>query len=113
MQVVVELPRLVADPQVVALVAHDVVEQHEVGGEDLVHATQRVEAVEVVLGGLRLDVARLIGEMGAGGVDALALALKHPGDRVLGQPVDQKVGMQTAQLARDRDVALRVAEPDR
>ena len=40
-QVVVELPGLVADPKVVALLAHDVVEEHEVGGEDLVHAAQR------------------------------------------------------------------------
>ena len=88
MQVVVELPCLVADPEVVALLAHDVVEEHEVGGEDLVHAPQRVEAVQIVLGGLRLDVARLVGQMSAGRVDALALCLQHAGDRVLGEPVD-------------------------
>ena len=62
-QVVVELPRLVADPQVVALVAYHVMEEHEVGGEDLVHATQCVKAVQVVLGGLRLDVPRLVGQV--------------------------------------------------
>ena len=113
MQVVVQLPGLVPDPEVVALVAHDVVEEHEVGGEDLVHAAQGLEAVQVVLGGLRLDVAGLVGQVGAGGVDALALPLEHPGDRVLGEPVDLQVGFQAAQLAGDRDVALRVAEPDR
>ena len=113
MQVVVQLPRLVPDPEVVALVAHDVVEEHEVGGEDLVHAPQRVEAVQVVLGGLRLDVAGLVGQMSAGGVDALALRLQHPGDRVLGEPVDLQVRVQAAQLAGDRHVALGVAEPDR
>ena len=112
-QVVVELPGLVADPEVVALVAHDVVEEHEVGGQDLVHAAQRLEAVQVVLGRLRLDVAGLVGQVGAGRVDALALALEHPGDRVLGEPVDLQVRLQPAQLAGDRDVALRVAEPDR
>jgi hypothetical protein len=32
------------------------VEEHEVGGENLVHAAQRLEAVQVVLGRLRLDV---------------------------------------------------------
>ena len=36
-QVVVELPRLVADPEVVPAVAHGVVEDHEVRDEDLVH----------------------------------------------------------------------------
>ena len=112
-QVVVELPRLVADPQVVALLAHDVVEQHEVRGEDLVHAAQRVEAVQVVLGGLRLDVLGLVRQMRAGGVDALALGLEHPGDGVLGEPVDLQVGVQRAQLAGDRHVALGVPEPDR
>ena len=112
-QVVVELPRLVADPQVVALIADDVVEEHEVGGEDLVHAAQRVEAVQVVLGRLGLDVARLVGEMGAGRVDALPLPAQNARDGVLREPVDLEVGVQAAQLARDRHVALGVAEPDR
>ena len=38
---------------------------------------------------------------------------EHARDRVLGEPVDLEVGLQAAQLARDRHVALRVAEPDR
>jgi hypothetical protein len=49
-QVVVELPGLVTDPEVVALVAHHVVKEHEVGRENLVHAAQRLEAAQVVLG---------------------------------------------------------------
>ena len=71
------------------------------------------EAVQVVLGGLRLDVAGLVGQVGAGRVDALALGLQHPGDRVLGEPVDLQVRLQPPHLAGDRDVALGVAEPDR
>ena len=63
-QVVVELPRLVPDPEVVVLVAHDVVEDHEVGDQDLVHPAQGLEAVEVVLGRLGLDVVRLVGQQG-------------------------------------------------
>jgi hypothetical protein len=55
-QVVVELPGLVADPEVVRLVAHQVVEDHEVGDQDLVHPPPGLEAVEVVLGRLGLDV---------------------------------------------------------
>ena len=55
-EVVVELPRLVPDPEVVLLVPHEVVEDHEVGAEDLVHPAPRLEAVQVVLGRLRLDV---------------------------------------------------------
>ena len=46
-------------------------------------------------------------------VDVLAAGLEHARDRVLRQPVDLQVGVQRAQLARDRDVAPRVAEADR
>ena len=55
----------------------------------------------------------LVGQMRAGGMDALALGLQHPRDRVLGEPVDLQVRVQAAQLAGDRHVALGVAEPDR
>jgi hypothetical protein len=43
-EVVVDLPGLVADPHVVALLLDDVVEEHEVGDEDLVHAAVGLEA---------------------------------------------------------------------
>ena len=55
-QVVVDLPALVGDPQVVVGLADEVVEDHEVGDQDLVHAPPRLEAVQVVLGRLGLDV---------------------------------------------------------
>ena len=112
-EVVVELPGLVADPEVVLLLAHEVVEDHEVREQNLVHAPDRLEAVQVVLGGLALDVARLVGEQRAGRMDPLAARLEHRGDGVLRQPVDLEVGMELAQLVRDRDVALRVPEADR
>ena len=112
-QVVVELPGLVPDPEVVLVVADDVVEDHEVREQDLVHAADRLEAVQVVLGALALDVAGLVREERASGMDALAALLEHPRHRMLGQPVDLEVGMELAQLVGDRRVALRVAEPDR
>jgi hypothetical protein len=112
-QVVVELPGLVADDKVVAGVAHDVVEDHEVGAQDLVHTPERVEAVQVVLGGFGLEVARLRGQVLAGGMDRLALGLEHARDRVLRQPLDLEVGLQSAQLASDRDVPPRVTQSDR
>ena len=49
---VVDVPRLVADHHVVQPFVDDLLEHHEVGDEDLVHAAQRLEAVEVVLTGL-------------------------------------------------------------
>ena len=112
-QEVVELPRLVADPQVVVLGLDDVVEDHEVRDQDLVHPAPGLEAVQVVLGRLGLHVRGLVGQVPAGGVDALALGLEHAGDRVLGEPVDVEVRVQPAQLLGDRDVAPRVAEADR
>src|SRR6266540_310801 len=50
------LPGLVAHHQVVLALGDGVVEDHEVGEQDLVHAADGLEAVQVVLGGLRLDV---------------------------------------------------------
>src|SRR6185437_10624974 len=66
-----------------------------------------------VLGGLRLEVLGLVGQVAAGGMDALALGFEDPGNRVLGEPVDLQIGMQSAQLAHDRHVALGVPEADR
>ena len=112
-QVVVELPGLVADPEVVLLLADEVVEDHEVREQDLVHPADRLEAVQVVLRRLALDVVRLVGEGRAGRMDPFAARLEHRGDRVLREPVDLEVGMEPAQLVGDRRVALRVAEADR
>ena len=113
MQVVVELPRLVADPEVVLLVAHNVVEDHEVREQDLVHPADRLEAVQVVLGGLALDVTGLVREIRARGMDPLTACLQHRSHGMLGEPVDLEVGMQLAQLVRDRRISLRVAQADR
>ena len=112
MQVVVELPGLVADPQVVGLVAHDVAEDHEVGQQDLVHPPPGLKDVELVLARLGGDVARLVGQLRARRVDVLAAGLEDARDRVLREPVDLQVGVQRAQLARDGDVAPGVAEAD-
>ena len=69
--------------------------------------------MQVVLGRLRLDMRRFVREVAAGGMDALALRLQDARDRVLSEPVHLKVGHELAQLAGDRHVAPRVAEPDR
>ena len=112
-QEVVDLPGLVGDPEVEALVAHEVVEDHEVGAEDLVEPAQHPERVELVLARLGIDVRRLGGELGAGRVDALAARLEHRRDRVLREPLDLEPGVQPAQLVGDGDVAPDVAESDR
>ena len=48
-----------------------------------------------------------------GGMDPLALGLEHRRHRMLREPVDLEVGMQLAQLLRDRDVAAGMPETDR
>ena len=68
-QVVVDVPGLVADHEVVVATVHDVVEDHEVGQEDLVHVPPGLEAVQVVLAAFRFEVRRLVGEMLARRVD--------------------------------------------
>ena len=110
---VVELPRLVSDPQVILLVRDQIVEHHEVRNQDLVHPPERLEHIQLVLVGLGLDVGRFAGEQRAGGMDPLAARLEHLGDRVLGEPVDLEIGVEPAKLLRYRDIAAGVAEPDR
>jgi hypothetical protein len=58
-QVVIEFPGFVADPQVVVLLAGQVVEDHKVGQQDLIHPPDGLEAVQVMLGRLGLDVPGL------------------------------------------------------
>ncbi len=110
---VVDVPRLVADHDVVQPLLDDLLEDHEVGEQDLVHAAQRLEAVQVVLAGLRGDVRRLVGQPAAGRVDPLALRLEHRGDGMLGEPVDLDVGTELLELLGDGDITPGVAEPDR
>ena len=72
-QVVVHVPRLVADHEVVLALLDRVVEHHEVRDQDLVHAPDGLEGVEVVVEGLVRDVGGLIGELRAERVDRLAV----------------------------------------
>ena len=113
MQEVVDVPRLVADHEVVVGLVDHVVEDHEVVHEDLVHAPDRLERVQVVIGRLVLDVGGLVREPGGCRVDSFAGIRQHSRDGMLREPVDLQVGVERAQLLRDRDVASRVAEADR
>ena len=70
-QEVVDLPRLVADPQVIAGLAHDVGEDHEVGEQDLVHVAPGAEHRQRVLARVGLDVRDLARELRRGRVDRL------------------------------------------
>ena len=113
MQVVVDVPRLVADDEVVFALFDRVVEDHEVVDEDLVHAADRLEGVQLVLRGLGGDVAGFGRELLAERMDALAMRLEDPGDRILGEPIDLEVRLEGAQFGGDCHVALGVTEPDR
>ncbi len=111
-QVVIDVPRLVADHEVVLTIGNRIVEHHEVGDQDLVHPPDRLECVEVVLVGLGGDVAGLAGELGAQRMDALAACLEDGGHGVLRKPLDLELGTNGPQLVRDGHVALGVPEAD-
>ena len=112
MQEVVDLPALVRDPEVEALLPDEVVEDHEVGAEDLVHAAQHLERVQLVLAALGVDVLGLGRQVGAGRVDDLAARLEQRRERRLGEPLDLQAGNLAAQLAGDGDVPPGMAQPD-
>ena len=54
----IDVPGFVADDQVVATILDGLLEDHEVGEQDLVHAPQRLEDMQLVLVCLVLDMAR-------------------------------------------------------
>ena len=112
-QEVVEVPGFVADPEVVVALADQVVEDHEVGDQDLVHPPDRLERVQVVLAGLGLDVAALAGQPRRRRMDPLPRLLQEVGHRRLRQPLDLHPGTLPAQLLGDREVSAYVSEPDR
>ena len=112
-EVVVEFPSLVADPQVVRVVAHHIMEHHEVGEQDLIHPSDRLEAVQIMLCGFAFDVAGFVRQESAGWMDMFASRLQDRGNRVLGEPIDLKIRMELAQLVGDRHVTLGVAQSDR
>ena len=110
---VVDIPRLVADHEVVIGLVDDVVEDHEVVHEDLVHPADRLERVQVVVGGLVFDVRGLVGEPGGCRMHRFSGIRQHSRDGMLRQPVDLQVGVEPAQFLRDRDIPPRVPESDR
>ncbi len=111
--VVVDVPGLVGDHEIVAALVDRILEDHEVLDQHLVHAAERLEAMQVVLAGFELDVPRLAGEPRAERMHPLVVRVQKPRHRVLRQPVHLEIGMELAQLARDREIAPPVAEPDR
>jgi hypothetical protein len=57
---------------------------HEVGKQDLIHTADRLEAVQIVLCRLALDVARCVGQQRACRMDSLSSRLKNSRRQVLG-----------------------------
>ena len=112
-QEVVDLPGLVGDPDVERLLSDQVVEDHEVGAEDLVEAAQHLEGVELVLARFGIHARGLRGELRARRVDRLAAGLEQRGHGVLGEPMDLEPRGAAPELPRDRDVAPGVTEADR
>ena len=92
--VVVDFPGLVADDDVVVLLAQHVGEGQEVARHHLVHRAQREERLQVVLARLRLEVTALVGEPRGDRMQPLALALEVGRRRIDREPVDLEVGLQ-------------------
>jgi hypothetical protein len=110
---VVELPPLVGDDQVELLLGDQIVEDHEVGHQDLVHSPISLEEVQVVLTRLGFHVCGLARQPSGRRVHPLTASGEHSGDGVLGQPLDLEVRVQPTQLLRDGDVPTGVPEADR
>ena len=86
--VVVDVPGFVGNDEIVAARVDGILEDHEIGDQHLVHASDRLEAVQIVLTRLQLDVPRLACKPRTQRVDALAAGLKQTRHGVLRQPID-------------------------
>ena len=112
-QEVVDVPGLVADPQVVGLVA--------TRSWKTMKFASRISSIRRIAWkacrSCSADSVSMwrdsLARCALAGMDPLAARLEHRGHRMLGQPVDLEVRVQLAQLVGDRDVAPGVAEPDR
>src|SRR5690349_4878814 len=102
---VVEVPALVADPQIVAVALDHVGQGHEVRGHDLVHVPERVERVQLVIGGPALEVRGLVLEQARGRVHPLPPVPDHAVGGIAGEEVDHHVGVLLAQPPGDREIA--------
>src|SRR5215510_4227334 len=109
---VVEVPALVADPEIVALALHHVGEGHEVRCEDLVHVPQRIEGVELMIGRPALEVLALVLEEARRRVQPLPPMPDDAVGGVRGEEVDDDLGMPLPEPPGDGEIALDVPEPD-
>ncbi len=91
----------------------EVGEHHEVVDEDFVHAPNRLERMQIVLGRLRVDVIRFAGKESRGRMDLFTPLVEQPRQRRLGKPVHLQPGAQRSQLVGDGKIATRVAKADR
>ena len=109
----VDVPGLVRDHEVIAALLDRVLEDHEVLDQHLIHAADRLKAVQFMLAAFELDMPRLAGKPRAERMNVLVAGLEQTRDRILRQPVHSQIRMEPAQLARDGDVATAMAEADR
>src|SRR5579871_1843874 len=110
MQVVIYLPGLVSNPQVVRGSAGYLQEDHEVRQHDLVHLPKSIEAVQVVLRGRLLPMCGLARQQFAHRMNDFTVLLQDASDRLLRQPLDLQVWHKAAEFTGDCQVALDMTE---
>ena len=88
----VDLPAFVGDDKIVRRSFHHVLENPEVADQDLVHSPQGLKDVEVMLAGVRFDVAALARKTRASGQAVFIRVLQYAGHGILRKPVDLNAG---------------------
>src|SRR6266566_4537413 len=110
MIVIVHIPGLVSDDEIVVLRLHKIGKGHEVVHHDLIHGAQREEGGEVMLAGDMLKVTTFISKVAGNGMNVLAFALQIGRSRVNGKPINGEIRFKFAQFARNGKVALDVSQ---
>ena len=113
MPVMIDIPRLVCDHEIVVTLIHGVLEDHEVRDQHLIHAADRLEAMKIVLARFQFDVTRLACQTCAERMDTFAAGIEQARDGILCQPVHLQVGVMLAQFAGDGDITPSMPKADR
>jgi hypothetical protein len=91
----------------------EILEDHEVVNQDLIHRPNGLEGMKVVLRTLALEVRGFAYEMPDRRVDGLPALVQHLRYWILSEPVNLDLGLFLAELVRDRDISERVTKPYR
>ena len=108
----IHIPGFISDHQIVFLLFQNLLEDHEIGDQDFIHISDRLESIQIMFAGLRLNMVGFVGQQGRGGMQGFVRGIQKPGHRILGQPIHLNIGMAFSQLLRNGQIPSGMTKSD-